>query len=253
MEQVQSNAYDAWPGILKVKQLIDGHNVLTCYPILMPYVKSLLNNTTAQDIKETASRLFPIKKLLESSEGERGNKRFFESTLKASIQKLSKNKERFLVITPELLPDGSGIALISAAKRMNHNSSSLLILTHNHQVDFKSACQLGADVFQFSPGDSMMSSFDTINDLEIGTDKIMVRGPMGNEVTQLASTTSLRREDMSSLLNPTDFNAHAAVTFSMDQRTFLAMNDARAGFQGNSDSMVEITGYSGNLSDLVMG
>ena len=58
---------------------------------------------------------------------------------------------------------------------------------------------------------------------------------------------------MSSLLNLTTFNAHAAVTFSMDTRTFLAMNDARVGFQGSSDSMVEITGYSGNLSDLVMG
>ena len=58
---------------------------------------------------------------------------------------------------------------------------------------------------------------------------------------------------MSSLLNSTTFNAHAAVTFGMDTRTFLTMNDARAGFQGSSDSMVEITGYSGNLSDLVMG
>ena len=111
----------------------------------------------------------------------------------------------------------------------------------------------GADVFQFSPGDSSMRTFDRINDLEIGTDRIMAWGSIGDEVTQLASTRSLRREDMSSLLNSTTFNAHAAVTFSMDTRTFLAMNDARAGFQGSSDSMVEITGYSGNLSDLVMG
>ena len=111
----------------------------------MPYVKSLVSKTSAQEIKDIASRLFPIKKLLESSEGERGNKRFFESILKASVQKLSENKERFLVITPELLPDGSGIALISAAKKINHTNSSLLILTHNHQVDFKTACNLGAD------------------------------------------------------------------------------------------------------------
>ena len=65
--------------------------------------------------------------------------------MKASVQKLSENKERFLVITPELLPDGSGIALISAAKKINHTNSSLLILTHNHQVVFKTACNLGAD------------------------------------------------------------------------------------------------------------
>ena len=50
-----------------------------------------------------------------------------------------------MVITPELLPDGTGIALISVAKKINHTSSSLLILIHNHQVEFISACQLGAD------------------------------------------------------------------------------------------------------------
>ena len=98
-----------------------------------------------------------------------------------------------------------------------------------------------------------MRGFDTINDLEIGIDRNMAWGSMGSEVAQLASTTSLRREDMSSLLNSTTSNAHAAVTFSMDTRTFLAMNDARVGFQGSSDSMGKITGYSGNLSDLVMG
>ena len=76
MEQAQTNPYDAWPDILKIKQLIDGHNVLTCYPILMPYVKGLVSKTSAQEIKDIASRLFPIEKLLEGSEGEVGNKRF---------------------------------------------------------------------------------------------------------------------------------------------------------------------------------
>ena len=81
----------------------------------------------------------------------------------------------------------------------------------------------------------------------------MAWGSIGEELAQLANTTSLRREDMSSLLNSTDFNANAAVTFNMDERTFLAMNDATAGFQGNSDTMIEITGYSGNLAGLSIG
>jgi len=111
----------------------------------------------------------------------------------------------------------------------------------------------GADIFQFSPGDYTMRRFDTINDLEIGTDRIMAWESMGDEVTQLANTTSLRREDMSSLLSSITFNANTAVTFNMDERTFLAMNDATAGFQGNSDTMIEITGYSGNPADLSIG
>ncbi|KZR74568.1 bluetail domain-containing putative surface protein [Prochlorococcus marinus] len=81
----------------------------------------------------------------------------------------------------------------------------------------------------------------------------MAWGSIVDEVTQLASTRSLRREEMSSLLNSTTSNAHTAAIFSMNTRTFLEMNDARVGLQGSSDSMVEITGYSGNLSDLVMG
>ena len=145
MTTSKSDPGDSWLDIIKIKQLIEHYNVLTCYPILLPYVRSLLNRTSTLDIKETASKLFPIKKLLESPSNGIERKRFFESTLRASIQKLSESKERFLVVTPELLPDGTGVTLISAAKKINHASMSLLILTHNHQVDFKTGSNLGAD------------------------------------------------------------------------------------------------------------
>jgi serralysin len=35
-------------------------------------------------------------------------------------------------------------------------------------------------------------------------------------------------------------------------RTFLAINDALAGFKASSDSVIEITGYSGNLDTLAI-
>ena len=45
----------------------------------------------------------------------------------------------------------------------------------------------------------------------------------------------------------------SAVTFKMEALTFLVMNDATAGFQGNSETMIEITDYSGNLAALTIG
>ncbi len=72
-------------------------------------------------------------------------------------------------------------------------------------------------------------------------------------VAQRGSTTSLNPNAISSLLNATDFTANDVASFSMGDRTFIAMNDARDGFQGESDSLIEITGFSGNLADLAIG
>ena len=107
----------------------------------------------------------------------------------------------------------------------------------------------GADTFKFSPGDSSARRFDKITDLEIGSDQIMGWEKI-ESVTQIGSTNSLRRRALSSLLNSTDFRANDAASFSMGERTFMAMNDGRDGFQRNSDTLIEITGFTGNLADL---
>ena len=57
-----------------------------------------------------------------------------------------------------------------------------------------------------------------------------------------------------SLLSSKNLAKNGASTFTFnggnELRTFLALNDATAGFKANSDSVIEITGYSGSLSSL---
>ena len=58
------------------------------------------------------------------------------------------------------------------------------------------------------------------------------------------------------LLTSKNFAKNGASTFTFGDgsglRTFLAINDAFAGFKANSDSVIEITGYTGNLSTLAI-
>jgi serralysin len=46
----------------------------------------------------------------------------------------------------------------------------------------------------------------------------------------------------------------SAFTFvsGVTQRTFIALNDNNVGFQADTDDIVEITGYSGNLQELAI-
>mgnify|MGYP001792321241 CR=1 FL=1 len=43
-----------------------------------------------------------------------------------------------------------------------------------------------------------------------------------------------------------------STTSTSEERTFLALNDEVAGFQAATDAVIEITGYSGNLADMVI-
>jgi hypothetical protein len=58
------------------------------------------------------------------------------------------------------------------------------------------------------------------------------------------------------LLTSKTFAKNGASTFTFGDggnlRTFLALNDGRAGFNASSDSVIEITGYAGSLSTLAI-
>jgi Ca2+-binding RTX toxin-like protein len=110
----------------------------------------------------------------------------------------------------------------------------------------------GVDLFRFAPGDSSVNGYDLITDLAIGEDRIMVGGS-ASLVQGLGSIASLSREDLTKLLSTTTFVASSAASFSVGARSFLAINDGSAGFQGSMDTLIEITGYSGNLSALTIG
>jgi hypothetical protein len=56
-------------------------------------------------------------------------------------------------------------------------------------------------------------------------------------------------------LNQRTFAANGAAVFAYDDmsdglRTFVAINDRQAGFSASTDAVLEITGYSGVLSQL---
>jgi serralysin len=113
----------------------------------------------------------------------------------------------------------------------------------------------GSDTLAFGIGDSLLSGFDRITDLAIGTDEIDGWSAVG-KIRQLGRVASLGLADVSNLLDGCNFTASGAATFSLgsgsNSRTFLALNDGQAGFQGGSDGIIVITGFSGDLSKLTV-
>ena len=112
---------------------------------------------------------------------------------------------------------------------------------------------LGNDRFQFELSHSLLGSHDVITDLEIGKD--VIDGPNIREIgssliRKLGNVVSLTEAAIQRVLTPTTFGSNGASTFTFGNRTFVAMNNATAGFSAQTDSVIEITGYRGNLSDL---
>lgn len=109
-----------------------------------------------------------------------------------------------------------------------------------------------------SLSESLLAGFDRLTDLVIGTDKI--DGPSSvsaaNLKDGLGPVSDLTQSAIQSVLTTTNFAAAGAATFTFGSgttaRTFLALNDATAGFLATSDGIVEITGYSGSLANLAV-
>jgi Ca2+-binding RTX toxin-like protein len=114
---------------------------------------------------------------------------------------------------------------------------------------------LGSDLFVFRSGsDSCIGSstngFDTITDFQLGSDQLQLGSfaPVSN-FTSLGSISELSTSALSSLLNPTTFQAPGVgVQFSFGANIFLAVNDNNAGFSELEDLVVMIGGQTPNLS-----
>ena len=111
----------------------------------------------------------------------------------------------------------------------------------------------GADTFVFGYGDSLLSGFDLITDLEIGVDAI--DGWAATAVTTIGRASSLNAGDLGRLFG-NNFLANGAAAFVVGStggdRTFLALNDSQLGFQAGKDLIMEITGFTGSLSNLAI-
>jgi len=115
----------------------------------------------------------------------------------------------------------------------------------------------GADTFKYALSDSRLTGFDHITDFAIGTD--IIDGPStvsSLNLKELGTVSSLTQVDISAVLTSANFVRRGAATFSLgggsSSRTFLALNDSRAGFQSTYDAIIEITGFSGRLTDLAI-
>ncbi|WP_442939257.1 VCBS domain-containing protein [Nostoc sp.] len=110
-----------------------------------------------------------------------------------------------------------------------------------------------ADTFRFALTDSLLSNFDRITNLQIGTD--VIDGPhavSAANLRKLGAAISLDAVGVGALLNNTNFVANGAATFTSGSRRFVALNDNIAGFQSSSDAVIEITGFSGNINNLAI-
>jgi hypothetical protein len=118
----------------------------------------------------------------------------------------------------------------------------------------------GADSFQLHQlSDALWSSTpDRITNLQSGLDTI--DSPMNRtsaiKPKQLGMVKTLDALGIESLLMNKNFVKNGAATFTFNGdsglRSFLALNDATPGFKANVDSVIEISGYSGNLSTLAI-
>ncbi|MCX5967659.1 MAG: hypothetical protein NTV57_08490 [Cyanobacteria bacterium] len=115
----------------------------------------------------------------------------------------------------------------------------------------------GADTFRFALADSRLAAYDRITNFTIGTD--ILDGPSvvtAANLIELGSVSALTQTAIAAVLTSTNFARNSAATFSFGggptARTFLAFNDGTAGFTSTSDGLIEISGYSGLLTNLAI-
>ena len=62
-----------------------------------------------------------------------------------------------------------------------------------------------------------------------------------------------RSLDLIYLSNPNEFNLNDAASFRVNERTYLLMNDSQPGFDWDKDTLIDITGFSGDINQLSIG
>lgn len=112
----------------------------------------------------------------------------------------------------------------------------------------------GSDRFRLpSLKDSLLGNFDIITDFAIGRDRF--DGPRAVSKTslkELGRASALTASSIGKVLIKSHFQSNRAATFSVGSRRFLGINDGRAGFQSNSDAVIELVKPSGNLTSLAI-
>ena len=100
-------------------------------------------------------------------------------------------------------------------------------------------------------------TFDRITDLVIGTDRIDGSSAVSTaNVRELGAVSALTQTDIAAVLTSSTFVRNGAATFSFLEgtttRTYLALNNGTSGYSSTTDAIIEITGFTGALTNLAI-
>ena len=108
----------------------------------------------------------------------------------------------------------------------------------------------GIDKFSYKTlTDSLLASFDVITDFNAttGNDLFLVTTARAG-FTNAGAVATLDNAGIIAKLTTTNFAANFAANFTFGTRTFVAINDATAGFSATTDAIIEVTGLTGTLA-----
>nr|WP_174783312.1 calcium-binding protein [Dolichospermum sp. UHCC 0406] len=107
----------------------------------------------------------------------------------------------------------------------------------------------GIDRFDYrNLADSVFSSFDVITDFNanVSNDLFLVSTARAGFVN-VGAVNTLDAAGIGAKLTAAAFGSNFAAQFSFGQKTFVAINDATAGFNAANDAIIEVTGLTGIL------
>ncbi|MBS9390989.1 MAG: cadherin domain-containing protein [Dolichospermum sp. WA123] len=109
---------------------------------------------------------------------------------------------------------------------------------------------LGADKFVYQNfTDSLLANFDVITDFNATTGNDLFRVSTARAgFVNVGAVNTLDAAGIVAKLTAAAFGSNFAAQFSFGQKTFVAINDATAGFNAANDAIIEVTGLTGTLN-----
>jgi len=96
--------------------------------------------------------------------------------------------------------------------------------------------------------DSILANFDVITDFNANaSNDLFLVTTTRSGFTNVGAVATLDNAGIIARLNTTNFGINAAAQFTFGTRSFVAINDATAGFSATTDAIIEVTGLTGTL------
>jgi Ca2+-binding RTX toxin-like protein len=108
---------------------------------------------------------------------------------------------------------------------------------------------LGVDRFDYRVlTDSLLSNFDVVSDFNANASNDLFLVSTARSVfSNVGSVATLDTAGISAKLTAAAFTVNSAAQFTFGSRTFVAINNATAGFSATTDAIIEVTGLTGTV------